>query len=66
MQVGLEELVATSAADYVERTVAAVINPGQLAEWRLNLRRRMRASTLMQPQRLTRQLEAAYFQMWRA
>ena len=65
-QVGLDDLITTSAGEYVNRTVEAAADPARLAAWRRGLRSRMRSSVLMQPERLARQMEAAYFQMWRA
>lgn len=65
-QVGLEDLIATSAAGYVEKAVRAISDASQLGVWRRSMRKTMRASPLMDAERLTRQIEDAYFRMWRA
>jgi protein O-GlcNAc transferase len=65
-QVGLQNLIANSAADYVEKALAAIRDAPWLAERRRSLRGQMRNSPLMESIRLTRQMEDAYFRMWRA
>jgi predicted O-linked N-acetylglucosamine transferase (SPINDLY family) len=60
---GLEELVAHSPAEYVERNVALANDPASRLALRQSLRARLEASPLMDPQRFTRDLEALYREM---
>jgi predicted O-linked N-acetylglucosamine transferase (SPINDLY family) len=57
---GLEELVAHSPAEYVERKVALANDPGARLALRQSIRPRLEASPLMDPVRFTRDLEALY------
>ena len=61
--IGAGELVASSPDEYVEKAVGLARDPARLAFWRKELRDRMRASTLTNHARFTRQLEDAYLEM---
>lgn len=61
---GLHDLIAERVEDYVETAVRLGTDLVRLSELRATLRERMRSSTLMNPQRFTRQLEGAYRWMW--
>jgi predicted O-linked N-acetylglucosamine transferase (SPINDLY family) len=63
--VGLGELVAQSADDYVRIAVELANDRNRLAELRGGLRQRMIASPLMDGKRFARDVEAAYREMWR-
>jgi predicted O-linked N-acetylglucosamine transferase (SPINDLY family) len=63
--VGLPEWIASSAQDYVGKTLAFAAERHRLARLRASLRQRMRASPLMDEAAFARDLEAAYRQMWR-
>jgi protein O-GlcNAc transferase len=63
---GLPELIAHSADDYVLRAVELSADLRQLATLRRGLRSRMEASPLMDAPRFARGLEAGYREMWRA
>lgn len=63
--VGLPELVATSAAEYVAVAARLAEDPARLATLRAGLRDRYRASPLYAAERFTRRLEEAYDAMWR-
>ena len=62
--VGLGELVATSAEDYVAQAVALAADHERLNTLRAGLRERMQASPLMDAPRLARHLEQAFRAMW--
>jgi len=62
--IGLPELVAHTTADYVAIAAGLAGDLPRLAELRHTLRSRMQASPLMDAQRFSRHLEAAYRQMW--
>jgi protein O-GlcNAc transferase len=62
---GLSELLAQDAEGYVRIAVQLACNPEKLAAMRAGLRSRMQASPLLDQSGFTRQLEAAYFDMWR-
>jgi predicted O-linked N-acetylglucosamine transferase (SPINDLY family) len=61
---GLSELVAFNAAEYVQIAVRLANDVVRLSELRAQLRNRMLASPLMDAPRFTRNLEAAYRDMW--
>ena len=61
---GLQELIAGSADEYVEIAVALAADRRRLARLRTALRERMAASPLMDFDGFTCHLEAAYRQMW--
>jgi predicted O-linked N-acetylglucosamine transferase (SPINDLY family) len=63
--VGLSELVATTADDYVEIAVALANDHGRLKRLRANLRERMIESPLLDGPRMARSLEGAFRGMWR-
>lgn len=61
---GLEELIGRDIDDYVDRAVALANDPERMADLRVGMRDRMRASPLMDHAGFTRELEATYQQMW--
>jgi predicted O-linked N-acetylglucosamine transferase (SPINDLY family) len=63
---GLSALVADSEDEYVQVAAALAGDRARRAELRSTLRERLAASPLCDPERLTRGLEDAYRQMWRA
>jgi predicted O-linked N-acetylglucosamine transferase (SPINDLY family) len=63
--VGLPELIAQSAEEYLSIATGLAKDLPRLAELRRTLRQRMRASPLMDGRRFARDIEAAYRQMWR-
>jgi protein O-GlcNAc transferase len=62
---GLQEFVARSETEYVEIATGLAHDLPRLAELRRVLRARMEASVLMDAERFTRGIEAAYRTMWR-
>lgn len=58
-EIGMEELVADSVVDYVDKALALAADPNRLAELRRSMRLRMQASRVMDAEQLTRNLEAA-------
>lgn len=65
-QVGLEDLVATSAEDYVAKAVALAGDPARIRALREGMRARLRASPLLDAPGFTREIEDAYRSMWTA
>jgi predicted O-linked N-acetylglucosamine transferase (SPINDLY family) len=63
--VGLPELIAQSADEYVAIAVGLAQDLPRLAELRRTLRQRMRASPLMDGPRFAREIEAVYRRIWR-
>jgi protein O-GlcNAc transferase len=63
--VGLDELIAASPEEYVERAVALAKDPAKLSDLRSGMRDRLRASRLLDADAFTKTLEDAYRQMWR-
>jgi predicted O-linked N-acetylglucosamine transferase (SPINDLY family) len=63
---GLDELVAATAQDYVRIAQQLALDVDRLETLRRTLRGRLRASPLMDGVRFTRHLENAYLQMWQA
>ena len=61
-----DELAFPSVEAYVQGAVALANNPARLAELRSQIRPRMAASPLCQPEEFTRDLEALYRRMWQA
>jgi protein O-GlcNAc transferase len=61
---GLEELVAETAEEYVEKAAALAGDPQRLRELRAGLRARMLASPLMDGKRIARTIEDAYCDMY--
>ena len=64
--IGLTDWIAQSSEEYVHMAQKFARQEALLAELRGSLRRRMKASPLMDEPRFARDLEAAYRQMWRA
>lgn len=62
-RVGLEDLIAADASDYVRRAAGLAADGNRLAELRRTLRDRMAASPLCDGPGFTRRLEAAYLRM---
>lgn len=62
---GMGDLVAGSAAEYIDVAVRLAADPAALAERRAGVRGRMAASPLMDGARFARAVEAAYRDMWR-
>jgi len=62
---GLTEFITNSVADYARVAAELARDLPKLAELRSTLRSRMRASPVMDAPGFTRNLEAAYRQMWR-
>jgi protein O-GlcNAc transferase len=63
--VGLPEMIAQSAEEYISIAAGLAGDLPRLAELRRTLRARMRASPLMDAPRFARDIEAAYREMWR-
>ena len=63
--VGLEELIASDAAEYVEIAAALAQDPARLAALRQSLRPRLQASPLTDAPAFTRKVQAAFRTMWR-
>src|SRR5688500_17428430 len=61
---GLGELVARDGDDYVAKAVALAGDLPRLAGLRATLRQRMQASSILDSQRFTRGLEAAYANLY--
>jgi len=61
-----DELAFPNVDAYVEGVVALANNPLRLAELRKEIRPRMAASPLCQPEQFARDLEALYRRMWQA
>ncbi|MFD2112986.1 tetratricopeptide repeat protein [Thiorhodococcus fuscus] len=64
-QVGLPELIAASAEDYVRIAKTLASDPQRLANMRVNLRQRLEQSPLRDEVEFTRSLEQALLEMWR-
>jgi predicted O-linked N-acetylglucosamine transferase (SPINDLY family) len=62
--VGLPELVAHDAEQYVQLAIELANDPLRLAALRATLRDRLRSSPLMDAPRFARSVETAYRQMW--
>jgi FkbM family methyltransferase len=65
VHLGLTDLVAATAEAYVAAAVRLAGDLPRLAALRAGLRERMTRSTLTNPERFTRQIEALYRSMWR-
>ncbi|HEY9613465.1 FkbM family methyltransferase [Allocoleopsis sp.] len=63
--VGLEELIAHSPQEYIQKAVALANNLEELQELRANLRRQMQAAPLTNASLIAQSLEDAYRTMWR-
>lgn len=64
--VGLSELIAKSADEYVEKAVALARDGPRLTDLRSSIRSRMLASPIMATRQFTRDLERAYRLMWKS
>ena len=64
--VGLDDLVASTESEYIDKAVSLARDQARLRDLRATLRDRMAASPLCDARDLSRQLEHAYRQMWRA
>ena len=62
--VGLPELIASDAAEYVAIAAAFAGDPSRLAALRTSLRARMAASPLMDGPRFARNVESAFRTIW--
>jgi protein O-GlcNAc transferase len=62
---GLEELIAQSEAEYVDKAVALAENPERLVTRRATIRTRLAASAVCDADGFTRKLENAYRNIWR-
>jgi len=65
MNLNLPELIAQTPEQFVQIAVALAQDRARLAELRRTLRQRMEQSPLMNAVNYTRDIEAAYRQMWR-
>jgi len=63
-QLGLEVFAAETAQEYVTKAAALAGQIPSLVKLRTSLRQRMQASTLCDPERYAREVEAAYRHMW--
>ncbi len=63
--IGLGELVAQTPDQYVEIAAALANDPARVNALRMGMRQRLRQSPLIDGERFTRNLEAAYRDMWR-
>jgi predicted O-linked N-acetylglucosamine transferase (SPINDLY family) len=59
-RIALDELIAATPEEYVQKAVALARDPGRLRELRAGLRERMRVSPLLDAAGFARALEAAY------
>lgn len=64
--IGLSELVYPDVASYIRGAIALAADHQRLAELRNELRPRMAASPIRQPEQFTRDLEHLYRRMWHA
>jgi len=63
--VGLEEAIAQSPQEYIQKAIALANNKARLQELRANLRSRMQAAPLTNASLIARSLEEVYRTMWR-
>lgn len=61
---GMEELIAHSASEYVDRAVDWYVRPQELKVLRQRMTQSLRTSRLFDTARMARQLESIYQQMW--
>ncbi|MHC4884217.1 MAG: O-linked N-acetylglucosamine transferase, SPINDLY family protein [Planctomycetota bacterium] len=64
-RLGLEELIAKTHEEYVEKAVALAGEEGRRRELRESLRSRMESSPLLDGKAFTHSLEAAYREVWK-
>ncbi|WP_413172057.1 tetratricopeptide repeat protein [Anabaena azotica] len=62
--VGLDDCIAHSATEYVQRAIALAQNPDYLQSLRSTMRERVLHSPLLDVKNMASSLEAAYRQMW--
>jgi predicted O-linked N-acetylglucosamine transferase (SPINDLY family) len=62
--VGLEDLIAGSREEYIEKAISLAHDPARRADLRRNLRERMAQSPLCDGEGLARAMEFAYTDMW--
>jgi predicted O-linked N-acetylglucosamine transferase (SPINDLY family) len=62
---GLQDLVARSAEEYIDIATRLAADSPRRSELRSNLRRRMQGSILMDTRKFAVSMEAAYREMWR-
>jgi protein O-GlcNAc transferase len=65
-RLGLDDLIARDAVEYIEIVTALCADRARLAELRTTLRARMARSALCNAQAFAHELETAYRTMWRA
>jgi predicted O-linked N-acetylglucosamine transferase (SPINDLY family) len=65
-ELGMDEWIAASPADYVRIALAQAADPARIAALRGGLRRRLKESALMDEARFARDVETAYRTLWRA
>jgi predicted O-linked N-acetylglucosamine transferase (SPINDLY family) len=63
--VGLSDLIAASADEFVQIATALASDVNRLGKIRATLRQRMRSSPLMNAAAFGQNIEAAYREMWR-
>jgi predicted SAM-dependent methyltransferase len=63
-RVGLEDFVAESPEQYLDKAIALAKDAARRSELRKSLRSRLRASPLLDAAAFTRGLESAYMDMW--
>lgn len=64
-QIGLEELVANTQEEYIDKTIRLATDLPRLGELRRNMRQRILGSPLCDGAGFARDLEAAYREMWK-
>ncbi len=64
--VGLQELVAENADEYVAKAVSLATDGKRLEQYRGTLRARLESAALYDAEHFARKLEAAFREMWRA
>ncbi len=64
--VGLDHLIATTTAQYIDRAAALISDLPRLKQLRQELRSRMLASPLLDAAGFTRELESTYRKVWHA
>lgn len=62
--IDLEDLIAFTEAEYVEKAVALAANPARIIELRRSIPESLKTSILCDPLRLTRHMESAYLEGW--
>jgi predicted O-linked N-acetylglucosamine transferase (SPINDLY family) len=63
---GADALIASTVDHYCELAIALAGDAAELARWRASLRQRMAASPMLSGEAVTRSLEGAYRDMWKA